>query len=86
MAYLKNKSVLPRGVVPDVLIAFSLISNLKKLCGPVNEDGLNLDCISGIKFISMLLIVAGHALVFVVSGPVLNNTFWEQVKPHFLFE
>ncbi|XP_063992303.1 nose resistant to fluoxetine protein 6-like [Diachasmimorpha longicaudata] len=67
-----------KGVLPQVLVSFSLISNIKKLFGPANDDGLNLDCISGMKFLAMGFIVAGHCLVFVVGGPVLNSNFWTE--------
>ena len=80
MAYLRNKNPMPSGLLPQVLKAFSLVSNLKKLCSPAHDDNLNLDCLSGIKFIAMLFIVAGHTLVFVVSGPVLNKNFLDKVN------
>lgn len=73
-----NRSSETKGVVPQVLISFSLISNIKKLFSPANDDGLNLDCISGIKFLAMAFIVAGHCLVFVIGGPVLNSNFWTE--------
>ncbi|XP_011298798.1 nose resistant to fluoxetine protein 6 [Fopius arisanus] len=65
-----------KGIISELLISFSLISNIKKLFGPPNDDGLNLDCISGIKFLAMGFIIAGHCLVFVIGGPVLNINFW----------
>ncbi|XP_015122529.1 nose resistant to fluoxetine protein 6 [Diachasma alloeum] len=67
-----------KGFLPQVLVSFSLISNIKKLFGPANDDGLNLDCISGMKFLAMGFIVAGHCLVFIVGGPVLNSNFWTE--------
>ncbi|OXU18191.1 hypothetical protein TSAR_005433 [Trichomalopsis sarcophagae] len=68
---------MPRDVLPQVLLAFSMPSNLKKLCGPAHED-LKFECISGIKFLTMVFIIAGHTLIFVVSGPVLNQKFWQE--------
>lgn len=78
--YTRNKSRSPDETVPQVLLAFSLISNWKKLCSPAHDDGLNLDCISGIKFVAMGFIIAGHTLIFLVGGPVLNKSFWQEVK------
>ncbi|KAK2581820.1 hypothetical protein KPH14_002289 [Odynerus spinipes] len=77
VVYLTNKISI-NGALPQVLIAFSVISNLKKIFGPAHDDDLHLSFISGIRFISMLLITAGHTLIFVASGPLLNIKFWEQ--------
>ncbi|XP_015599963.1 nose resistant to fluoxetine protein 6 [Cephus cinctus] len=76
--YLRNDEEVPKRTLPQVMLAFSVISNFKKLCGPCHNDGLNLECISGIKCVAMFMIVAGHTLIFVVSGPVLNRIFWEE--------
>lgn len=73
---LKKNDKKTKSIVPQIMTAFSLVSNLKKLCGPANDDGLDLDCISGIKFLAMSFIVAGHCLVFIVGGPILNRDFW----------
>ncbi|XP_014212568.1 nose resistant to fluoxetine protein 6-like [Copidosoma floridanum] len=74
--YVKSNN-LPDGLLPQVLVAFSMTSNLKKLCSPAHED-LKFECISGIKFLSMVFVIAGHTLIFVVSGPVLNKKFWNE--------
>lgn len=79
----REKGKIPKGTLPEILLAFSLISNWKKLCGPANEDGLKLECISGIKFISMGLIIAGHSLMYVIQGPILNKEFWNEVNTLF---
>lgn len=55
--------------------AFSIIENLQKLFQKSN-DTLGLNAINGIKAISMILIVLGHALLFTVGGPVLNSDFF----------
>ncbi|XP_034933564.1 nose resistant to fluoxetine protein 6-like [Chelonus insularis] len=70
----------PQGLLFNILRAFSLISNIKKLCSHAHEDGLNLSCISGIKFAAMGFIVAGHCLMFVLGGPILNKDFWRQAS------
>ncbi|XP_014486530.1 PREDICTED: nose resistant to fluoxetine protein 6-like isoform X2 [Dinoponera quadriceps] len=75
---LRNKDVTPDGILLKILISFSLISNLKKLFSPAQVDNLHLDCVSGIKFISMVFIVAGHSLVFIMSGPVYNKYFYDE--------
>lgn len=76
--FVKNKAQ-SRKMLPQILLGFSFPSNLKKLCGPAHED-LNFECISGIKFLSMMFIIAGHTLIFIVSGPVLNQKYWFEVR------
>ena len=53
--------------------------NLKKLTRSGSDD-LGLGCVNGIKAIAMLLIIAGHSLVFLIGGPVQNTEFFEKVK------
>lgn len=74
--YSKNNNDKSPSIGLQVMNAFSFVSNLKRLCSPANDDGLGLDCISGIKFIAMAFIVAGHCLVFIIGGPILNQNFW----------
>lgn len=62
----------------ELIISFSLINNVKKMFH-VQTNEMNLDCVSGIKVLSMMFILASHALLFLVSGPVLNTEFYEQV-------
>ncbi len=45
-----------------------------------SKDDLGLSAINGIKAISMILIIAGHALVFMIGGPVLNADFYAKVR------
>lgn len=54
---------------------FSFTANIKKL-GQESKDELGLSSVNGIKAISMFFIVAGHALVFMVGGPVQNSNFY----------
>ncbi|KAJ8953084.1 hypothetical protein NQ318_013426 [Aromia moschata] len=50
----------------NYLIAFSLYTNSKKLfsCNKLSEDDGNLQCINGIRVLSMLWIVFGHRMLF----------------------
>ncbi|KAL7286330.1 hypothetical protein TKK_0019288 [Trichogramma kaykai] len=75
--YIKNKKDVSRSIGPQILLAFSMPENLKKLCSPAHDD-LKFECISGMKFLAMLFIIAGHTLIFVVSGPVLNQQYWQE--------
>ncbi|KAK0094750.1 hypothetical protein PV326_010087 [Microctonus aethiopoides] len=74
----KNDKQLPQNMFHQISNAFSMISNFKKLCGPGHDSNLNLNCISGIKFLAMVFIIAGHCLVFIIGGPILNMDYWEQ--------
>lgn len=44
--------------------------------GQASRDELGLSAINGIKAISMIFIIAGHALLFMVGGPQLNADFY----------
>ncbi|KAG4079943.1 hypothetical protein HA402_006255 [Bradysia odoriphaga] len=69
---MKNR---PKTSVEMLVLSFSLIENLQKLVKG-SKDDLGLSAINGIKAISMILIIAGHALVFMIGGPVLNADFY----------
>lgn len=67
-----------------MLVIFNLLSlihleNLQKLVKG-SKDDLGLSAINGIKAISMILIIAGHALVFMIGGPVLNADYYAKVS------
>lgn len=47
-----------------------------------SKDDLGLSAINGIKAISMLLIVSGHALLFIMGGPVVNAEYYAKVRFH----
>nr|XP_008198006.2 PREDICTED: nose resistant to fluoxetine protein 6 isoform X1 [Tribolium castaneum] len=64
-------------VVKDAILCFSLINTVGKFL-TTKTSSLNLECLSGIKFISMLFIIAGHTFLFLVGGPVQNTDFYEQ--------
>lgn len=44
-----------------------------------SKDDLGLSAVNGIKAMSMMLIIAGHALLFIVGGPVLNSDYYAKV-------
>lgn len=52
-------------------------ANIKKL-GQKSKDDHGLSCINGIKAISMVCIITGHSLLFLVGGPVENSNFFEK--------
>ncbi|XP_064215056.1 nose resistant to fluoxetine protein 6 [Tribolium castaneum] len=61
-----------------VLMSFSLWSNLKKLSHETeNDDGLQ--CIHGLKVISMFLIIMGHRIMFGIGSPLMNPSFVENM-------
>jgi peptidoglycan/LPS O-acetylase OafA/YrhL len=43
-----------------------------------SKDELGLSCVNGIKAISMFFIISGHALVFMVGGPIQNSKFYQE--------
>nr|CAD7572635.1 unnamed protein product [Timema californicum] len=57
----------------DLLLAFSVSENLGKLLSHTPSD-LGMDCVFGFKFYSMIMILGGHSLLFLIGGPVLNET------------
>ncbi|XP_049276977.1 nose resistant to fluoxetine protein 6-like [Anopheles funestus] len=60
-----------------VLRAFSAVDNLRKLA-QLSKDDHGLGCINGIKALSMVFILGGHALVFMAGGPLLNPGFFRE--------
>uniref|UniRef100_A0A182SXU3 Acyltransferase 3 domain-containing protein n=1 Tax=Anopheles maculatus TaxID=74869 RepID=A0A182SXU3_9DIPT len=63
----------PTGVA--IVRSFSAVDNLRKLV-QLSKDDHGLGCINGIKALSMLFILGGHALVFMAGGPLLNPGFF----------
>lgn len=55
-----------------------ITENVQKL-GQESRDEMGLAAINGIKAISMLFIIGGHALLFMVGGPILNADFYAKV-------
>ncbi|XP_058444521.1 nose resistant to fluoxetine protein 6-like [Malaya genurostris] len=67
-------------VYDQVFKSFSIVENLRKL-GQDSKDDYGLGCINGIKALSMVFILGGHALLFIVGGALYNPGFYgEQVK------
>lgn len=62
----------------EVLYSFSIINNVKKMFS-YHPNELNLECVSGVKFISMTCIISSHSLLFLIGGPVLNTEFYDKV-------
>lgn len=61
------------------ILSHTHTENLKKLVkGSSDENGLS--CINGIKACAMLFILGGHALVFMLGGPVQNAEFFESAS------
>lgn len=56
----------------------NLTENLRKLVKG-SKDDLGLSAVNGIKAMSMMMIIAGHALLFIVGGPVLNSDYYAKV-------
>lgn len=65
--------------VQDLIIAFSLINNMKKILSTKQNNSLGLECINGIKALAMIFIIAGHACLFIGSGPVMDAEAWDRV-------
>ncbi|XP_055682064.1 nose resistant to fluoxetine protein 6-like isoform X1 [Lutzomyia longipalpis] len=69
-----NKPRLPP-LFSAILKSFSITENLIKLVKRGSDD-LGLGCVNGIKTLAMTFIIAGHALAFIVGGPVQNPDFF----------
>ncbi|KAJ8978537.1 hypothetical protein NQ317_009480, partial [Molorchus minor] len=63
----------------EVVICFSYINTIGKFLH-IKPNELNLECICGIKFISMTLIIVGHSLMFIIGGPVANKNFFDEMS------
>ncbi|XP_018568697.2 nose resistant to fluoxetine protein 6-like [Anoplophora glabripennis] len=61
-----------------IIMCFSFPHNMKKLASKsTNEDGL--DCISGLKTLSMCFIIMGHRCMFTFGSPMTNPKFIEEM-------
>lgn len=74
--YCKNKD----SVVHDLIKAFSVINNMKKILSTKQHTSLGLECVAGIKALAMFFILAGHACLFIASGPVMDAEAWDRVS------
>ncbi|CAG4940148.1 unnamed protein product [Colias eurytheme] len=63
----------------NLIISFSLINNIKKILSTKQNNGLGLECIAGIKALAMVFIIAGHACLFIGSGPVMDAKAWDRL-------
>ncbi|XP_026326744.1 nose resistant to fluoxetine protein 6-like [Hyposmocoma kahamanoa] len=70
-----NKS----SVIHDLVISFSVINNLKKILSTRQNNSLGLECVTGIKTLAMVFIIAGHACLFIGSGPVMDAEAWDRL-------
>lgn len=60
-------------------MSFSMKKTYNKFKVIYNEnDGLN--CIHGLKFYSMCLIIMGHRIMFTLIAPIVNANFIENVN------
>ncbi|XP_066140764.1 nose resistant to fluoxetine protein 6-like isoform X2 [Euwallacea fornicatus] len=58
----------------EFILSLSLIQNVSTLL-QTQPNEFNLECICGIKFISMVFILAGHSLTFIFGSPLANTNF-----------
>ncbi|VVC92277.1 unnamed protein product [Leptidea sinapis] len=56
-----------------------VINNVKKILSTKQNNGLGLECIAGIKALAMIFIIAGHACLFIGSGPVMDAKAWDRL-------
>ncbi|XP_061706201.1 nose resistant to fluoxetine protein 6-like [Cydia pomonella] len=69
-------------VVHDLVVSFSVIHNVKKLISCKQNHTLGLECVTGIKTLAMVFIIAGHACLFIASGPVMDAEAWDRLVRH----
>ncbi|CAB3229224.1 unnamed protein product [Arctia plantaginis] len=66
-------------VTQSLIISFSIINNMKKIISTKQHNTLGLECITGIKTLGMIFIIAGHACMFIASGPVMDADAWDRL-------
>ncbi|KAJ3617101.1 hypothetical protein MTP99_009098 [Tenebrio molitor] len=64
-------------LLKEAILCFSIIRTIGKFL-TTKSSSLNLECISGIKLISMAFIISGHTFLFMIGGPVQNTNFYEK--------
>ncbi|KAJ8724818.1 hypothetical protein PYW07_015776 [Mythimna separata] len=74
--YYGNKK---ESLVSTLIICFSMINNMKKIISTKQHNTLGLECVSGIKALAMIFIIAGHACMFIASGPVMDADAWDRL-------
>ncbi|XP_072941753.1 nose resistant to fluoxetine protein 6-like [Epargyreus clarus] len=75
MKWGNNKNTLTH----DLIVSFSMINNVKKIISTKQNNGLGLECVTGIKALAMIFIIAGHACLFIGSGPVMDAEAWDRL-------
>lgn len=63
----------------DIITCFSVFHTTKKFLQTKSGE-LNLECICGIKFLSMAMIIGGHSLIFMFGSPAENIRFVQKVR------
>lgn len=76
----KNADKKDKTVIESVIISFSITENLKKIFSTKQQNDIGLNSIAGIRTLSMMLILAGHTLIFIIGGPVMNSMFYDDVR------
>ncbi|XP_028028597.1 nose resistant to fluoxetine protein 6-like [Bombyx mandarina] len=66
-------------VITELITSFSVINNVKKIISTKQQGNLGLECVTGIKALSMIFILGGHACLFIASGPVMDATAWDRL-------
>lgn len=67
------------GTLNKTVLSLSVVHNLNKIVNhSPNKDGL--DCINGMKVLSMFLIIMGHRIMFMVGSPLANSDYVESVS------
>ncbi|GLV41238.1 uncharacterized protein CBL_04762 [Carabus blaptoides fortunei] len=78
MYYHRKNDKMPANILTEIMLSLSVIRNTSKLLTINNSSDLNLKCICGIKFLSMILIIAAHSLLFLTGGPIVNEGFLKE--------
>ncbi|XP_077293733.1 nose resistant to fluoxetine protein 6-like [Arctopsyche grandis] len=78
---LKNKAgdKKSKTIVESVIVSFSIVENLKKIFSVKQQNDIGLNSIAGIRTLAMFFILAGHALIFIVGGPVMNSKLYDDM-------
>lgn len=79
MYYHKKNDKMPSNILTEIMLSLSVVRSTSKFLTINNSSDLNLNCICGIKFLSMLLIIAAHSLLFLTGGPIVNEAFLKEV-------